>query len=637
MVALSFDAAASPTFSLSGFRKRVSQAYGWGFAWYPDDGPAAQLVRDATSVGDNAMTKLLREWERFASTTFVAHLRGATRALDERDTHPFARTFGRRDWVFAHNGDLDVPEGLPGLAEALALGPRPLFQPVGRTDSEHAFCWLLGRAFEDGAESLVDIGWAQLHDWMRTINQLGTANIVLSDGRDLVAYSDQSDFNGLHSVRVVPPEVPSSLLAPDFEIGFEDARDRTRSMVVFSTRPFKDRTFEPLAPGQMVVVRRGAYIYNSHATPEQQRLMVVPRPGRSEAEAPRVPAFIQAPVAQQPAAAEPGLSGTPAPAPPPPAASPQRRTVDLTPTAKASGSFEHHHARAEPGRKLRILHETTYRYDVPVEKSSHAFRLQPLHDTHQDLLEHELEITVDGRVIDYTDVFDNAVTKLDVEQPFSEMVVRATSLVRVRGGIGPAARLPDRRVQIPLVWMPWQRQMMTPYLLPPELPETQLRELSDYAMSFVERQDSDLIQTLLDMNTTIYRDFSYVSGSTTTETTPFQVYVKRKGVCQDFANLLICMARLLNIPARYRVGYIYTGSNYDNQVQSDASHAWAELYLPWNGWQGFDPTNGCLVNVDHVRVACGRNYVDATPTGGTLYKGGQGERLAVRVEVEEAV
>lgn len=153
-------------------------------------------------------------------------------------------------------------------------------------------------------------------------------------------------------------------------------------------------------------------------------------------------------------------------------------------------------------------------------------------------------------------------------------------------------------------------------------------------MSFAERQDFDLVETLVDMNQTIYRDFSYVPGSTSIETTPFDVYTKRRGVCQDFANLFICLARLLNIAARYRVGYIYTGADYANQVQSEASHAWVELYLPWTGWRGFDPTNGILAGTDHVRVACGRNYRDATPTSGTLYKGGGGERLSVSVRVE---
>ena len=106
-------------------------------------------------------------------------------------------------------------------------------------------------------------------------------------------------------------------------------------------------------------------------------------------------------------------------------------------------------------------------------------------------------------------------------------------------------------------------------------------------------------------------------------------------MCQDFANLMICLARLLHIPARYRMGYIYTGANYENQIQSDASHAWVELYLPQVGWHGLDPTNGIQVGLDHVRVACGRNYRDATPTSGTIYKGGGMETLEIRVQVQD--
>ena len=148
------------------------------------------------------------------------------------------------------------------------------------------------------------------------------------------------------------------------------------------------------------------------------------------------------------------------------------------------------------------------------------------------------------------------------------------------------------------------------------------------------REGRGLVFDVPDLNATIYRDFTYVTASTDLTTTPFEVFVSRKGVCQDFANLLICMARLINVPARYRVGYIDTLATTDNPVQSEASHAWAELYLPGAGWVGFDPTNGKLVGQEHVRVACGRNYRDATPTMGTLYKGGGGESLEVTVKGE---
>jgi transglutaminase-like putative cysteine protease len=257
-----------------------------------------------------------------------------------------------------------------------------------------------------------------------------------------------------------------------------------------------------------------------------------------------------------------------------------------------------------------------------------------VHDPHQEVLEYKLDISPEGLRQDFDDVFGNHSTVIDLDTPFTELTIHSHGLVRVKPVRRGDLRSPSRHSTIPLVWMPWQRQMMNPYLLPPELPATQLAELFDYAMSFVERQDYGLVETLVDMNLTIYRDYAYVSGSTTLETTPFEVYSTRRGVCQDFANLLICMARLIGVPARYRVGYIYTGADYENKVQSDASHAWVELYLPWAGWRGFDPTNGCLANTDHLLIACGRHDRDATPTSGTIYRGGGGETLQIDVRVE---
>jgi transglutaminase-like putative cysteine protease len=182
--------------------------------------------------------------------------------------------------------------------------------------------------------------------------------------------------------------------------------------------------------------------------------------------------------------------------------------------------------------------------------------------------------------------------------------------------------------------MPWQRQALNPFLLPVELPETELGELAEYAMSFVKRNEYDLLDTLLDINDTIFREYAYQQGTTNVSTTAFETYAHRRGVCQDFANLFICLARLLGVPARYVCGYIYTGPKNANQVQSEASHAWVQVYLPQVGWKGFDPTNGILTQTEHVRVAVGRNYLDATPTSGTIFLGGGGETLAVEVKVE---
>ncbi|MGH7482044.1 MAG: transglutaminase family protein [Longimicrobiales bacterium] len=285
-------------------------------------------------------------------------------------------------------------------------------------------------------------------------------------------------------------------------------------------------------------------------------------------------------------------------------------------------------------RRLSVVHHTTYRYTSPVTRSAHHFRLRPVEDRFQELLDHELRVSVDGVRREYDDVFGNHTLDLTVDMPFTELRIESRSRVIVRH-VGLLEHSPRRRVSLPLVWMPWEHQMMLPYLLPPELPESELNELSDYAEGFAERNDSDVLATFVDVNETLHREFAYTAGITDIETTPFEVYRHRSGVCQDFANLLICLARLQHVPARYRVGYLHTGGDYENRIQSEASHAWVELYLPWLGWRGFDPTNGTLADLDHVRVACGRNYRDATPTSGIIYRGGGGETLEVAVRVEE--
>jgi transglutaminase-like putative cysteine protease len=287
-------------------------------------------------------------------------------------------------------------------------------------------------------------------------------------------------------------------------------------------------------------------------------------------------------------------------------------------------------ARAEP-KLYDVTHRTVYKYDKAVERSTHMLRLTPVHDRLQAVRAHELVVSVPHAGREYEDVFGNRVRRILIETPFDEMVIESKSVVEVLDidplGFGPL------RVQstIPLVWMPWQRQVLDPFLLPPELPESELAELAEYAMSFVKRNESDLLDTLLDINHTIYREYTYQQGATNVHTTAFDVYVNRRGVCQDFTNLFICLARLLGVPSRYVCGYIYTGPRHDNRAQAEASHAWVQVYLPQVGWKGFDPTNGILTQTDHIRVAVGRNYLDATPTSGTIYVGGGGETLSVSV------
>jgi transglutaminase-like putative cysteine protease/predicted glutamine amidotransferase len=596
LLAMCFDAAASPSIEFTAMSSAFGkpEPCGWGFAWYPPGTESAVVIKDPTSIGENAMTEVLRDWNRFRSTIFVCHIRGAAKRVTQQDTHPFSRSYAGRDWILAHNGDLTGD-----LSQVLPLGEFPVFEPIGKTDTEHALCWLLTEIRERRVRSLSDLGWPLLREWFSKLDALGTANFIFTDGHDLVVYHDQGGYNDLHWIRRRPPHELTRLEADKIALDLSDPFDLSRSMILFATQPLSDEPWIPLERGQMMVVRRGTVVWDSHADekPEQAALsdpnqVIAPPPeGWS---------------AQQTAA-----------------------SAQLRPAKKPVKA-----AVAVHQRTVRVSHETTYVYEQEVERSSHVLRLMAVDDPHQHVLSQTLQISTGGWRQDFEDVFGNRSTILEVESPYTVMRMVSESRLLITPTEPLSVNFPVRRSTFPLVWMPWQRQMIAPYLLSPELPETQLRELYNYAMSFAERQDWDLIATLIDMNLTIYKDFAYISGSTNLETTPFEVYVNRRGVCQDFANLLICLARLLDIPARYRVGYIYTGGDYENKVQSEASHAWAELYLPFIGWRGFDPTNGCMVSTDHVRVACGRSYRDATPTSGTIYKGGAGETLTVKVKVE---
>ncbi|MDB5173763.1 MAG: hypothetical protein JWO87_2514 [Phycisphaerales bacterium] len=283
-------------------------------------------------------------------------------------------------------------------------------------------------------------------------------------------------------------------------------------------------------------------------------------------------------------------------------------------------------------RKLSVRHTTRYTYDQPVHRSAHRVHLRPVIDERQSVLSHSLDISVPVEPIKYDDVFGNATARFEITEPYTELTITANSVVEVKDRDPFAFASIPIRPSFPLVWMPGERLMLTPYLLPTELPDTQLQEITDYAMDFVERNNRDLMETLFAMNLAIHRDYTYAPGSTGLWTTPYDVFVKKTGVCQDFSNLFVCMARLLGIPARYICGYIHTGNNGENRVGCDASHAWVQLYIPNVGWKGFDPTNGTLPHLDHIRVAYGRHYRDTAPVEGTIYTPSY-ETMNVDVEV----
>ena len=129
----------------------------------------------------------------------------------------------------------------------------------------------------------------------------------------------------------------------------------------------------------------------------------------------------------------------------------------------------------------------------------------------------------------------------------------------------------------------------------------------------------------------VYDNFEYNKGVTTVETKLDEIWKLKAGVCQDFAHILTHMLRLVGIPARYVSGYICTHRSTTMRGEG-ATHAWAEAYIPDYGWLGIDPTNNCIANETHIRLAVGRNFSDCSPVKG-VYKGASDHTLEVSVSV----
>ncbi|MCA3660151.1 MAG: transglutaminase family protein, partial [Methylobacterium sp.] len=130
------------------------------------------------------------------------------------------------------------------------------------------------------------------------------------------------------------------------------------------------------------------------------------------------------------------------------------------------------------------------------------------------------------------------------------------------------------------------------------------------------------------LNSAIFENFAFLPGATDTATRAEEVFQHRSGVCQDFAQVFLAAARQMGIPARYVSGY-FLRTDTDQQ---QAGHAWAEAHIAGIGWVGFDPAHGLCADERYIRLATGRDYLEAAPIRGSRL-GGQGESLSVLVSL----
>jgi len=278
--------------------------------------------------------------------------------------------------------------------------------------------------------------------------------------------------------------------------------------------------------------------------------------------------------------------------------------------------------------EFEIQHITRYIYDGPVRDSANQIILFPIKDEYQDVIKQELTITGNPVVDTHIDYYGNEVGSFTYSEPHWVLTINSRIWVSTKQRLLPLSDIfPTHQ------WEDLKRlQFMVPYI---DFLRQEYFEGFDELKTIVDNErspDDTPYQVALRFCQYVYDNFTYIKGVTTVETKLDEIWKLKAGVCQDFAHILMEMLRMVKIPARYVSGYICTSTN--GMRGQGATHAWAEAYIPDYGWLGIDPTNNCIANETHVRLAVGRNFTDCSPVKG-VYKGSANHKLEVAVSVDD--
>lgn len=293
--------------------------------------------------------------------------------------------------------------------------------------------------------------------------------------------------------------------------------------------------------------------------------------------------------------------------------------------------------------QLRITHETCYDYAQAVDIAQHTGHLHPLETASQQLVSHALWIDPQpAQCMELHDAFGNTQIFFSLQNAHQHLKVTAQSVVVTRARTPPPSSITWEQVQ-----QRFRYQSTTPFDAASEFvfPSPYVPRHADFfnyaRPSFTDH--AGLYDAVHDLMQRIHSEFRYESYSTEVNTPALDALAQRKGVCQDFAHIMLACLRAWGLSARYVSGYLLTqvAPGQTRLVGSDASHAWVSVYLPdWPEgarWCDFDPTNnrdgwGSPAE-DYVTLAIGRDYADVSPLRGVIHGGGR-HTLTVGVTVE---
>ncbi|MFN0127399.1 MAG: transglutaminase N-terminal domain-containing protein [Verrucomicrobiales bacterium] len=288
--------------------------------------------------------------------------------------------------------------------------------------------------------------------------------------------------------------------------------------------------------------------------------------------------------------------------------------------------------------RYHIVHRTLYTYESAVTVSHHVARLGPRALPHQTCPWHDVDIVPEpvARVA-RLDAYGNQVVYFEQAVAHTQLEVMARSYVEV--GATPAAdpsgtpRWEDmaeatRGDGAAGAVMATEFRFGSPLVGPDAALEAYTRP------SFWPGRP--LLEAAAELNHRIHADFAFDPVATDVATPVLEAFAKRRGVCQDFAHIMIGCLRSMGLPARYVSGYIETVAppGQEKLVGADASHAWVSLFCgDALGWIDLDPTNDFLPGDRHVTIAWGRDFLDVSPLRGVTWAAGE-QRLLVEVDVK---
>lgn len=272
---------------------------------------------------------------------------------------------------------------------------------------------------------------------------------------------------------------------------------------------------------------------------------------------------------------------------------------------------------------LRITHQTDLSYSDFICESVMELRVAPRQEMYQHRLSFDLGIGPPTALASYFDWLGNTVHAFTVNGFHNQILIRAESVIEVDRRVIDLMDVKDR----------WPLQPLSDYTLydylKPGGPIVDCPELRQLVADLRAKPGIPLGELAVKMLTLLHERFTYEKGHTTATSPITDMLVGGKGVCQDFTQVYIGMARLMGIPARYVSGMVHPLR--EDLLGLTQTHSWCELLFPSHGWVALDPTNRRQAGNNFITIAHGRDYRDVAPNKG-LFKGQARESMTIKIE-----